>query len=413
MTTLVQDNTDTHTPALAVRVVGAGLVLYLAAQFYLWCLGVDPPDFDEFLVPWYQEIVSDGRVAVFAEPFSNYSPPYLYLLSAASLFDGIASPATIIRGLSVAIMIALAVTVFRFVRVTGSNQPLSLTLAAGLFLLPSLVINAVMLGQCDALWAAPCLMAVLAATQRKAAAMMIWCGIAFAIKAQAMFIAPFALGAMIALRPKWWVWLLPAAAWIACMVPAMIAGWPLSHLLTIYLGQAQHFAGLVSVGGPNPWLLLDYFSLDQSARDMPIAYGLAAAGGLATTLLTWAAMRSEASTAAVVRLALLSALILPFFLPMMHARYFLLADVLAILLWTIERTPRNFAIALAVQIGSAGGLMAFISSEAAYYVGDANGFANPVAPLPVFGVAAVIGMSIAVMLVASDAWQNRRQLPSR
>ena len=51
--------------------------------------------------------------------------------------------------------------------------------------------------------------------------------------------------------------------------------------------------------------------------------------------------------------AILSAGLIPFLLPMMHERFFMLADVLAFLLAIAFPTKRNIALAIIVQIASA------------------------------------------------------------
>src|SRR5687767_2923417 len=58
------------------------LALGLACYALLWPL--QPFDVRTFLIPWMDHIVAAGPVGAFAQPFSNYTPPYLYLLSLAS-----------------------------------------------------------------------------------------------------------------------------------------------------------------------------------------------------------------------------------------------------------------------------------------------------------------------------------------
>jgi len=68
---------------------------------------------DVFLLPWFDHIIDRGRVAVFSHPFSNYTPPYLYLLSAATLLSGLLPKVTIIKLLAVVGNGVLALSVRR------------------------------------------------------------------------------------------------------------------------------------------------------------------------------------------------------------------------------------------------------------------------------------------------------------
>ena len=57
----------------------------LGLCLYRLCWPIVPPDFLDFLLPWYRHILATGPVAAFAQPFGDYTPSYLYLLAGASL----------------------------------------------------------------------------------------------------------------------------------------------------------------------------------------------------------------------------------------------------------------------------------------------------------------------------------------
>lgn len=376
------------------------LSIAAVAPFYAWCWSLDPPDMQEFLIPWYQEIVRDGRIAVFAEPFSNYSPPYLYFLSVVSLADGLADPTTLIRSLSLALTALLAVAMARLVTRAGLSMERALAVGLCLFLLPSVIANAAMLGQSDMLWAAPCLLAVAAAIARRPVTMLFWCGVAFAIKAQAAFLAPFAIGALIAMRPCRWHWLVPFGGYALAVLPALLAGWPAGHLVTIYLGQTSHFAGLISMGAANPWLLATYVAGPDAAHLIPLAWVLGGIAFAATGWIAWKTMRESTDPAQLMTAALLPALALPWLLPMMHARYFFLAEILAVALWVARPTLRHATLVLATQIGAIGGLLAYVTGEAFYAVngGGVGSFTLGAGRNGAFGTFAVAATAIALVM---------------
>ena len=91
--------------------------------------------------------------------------------------------------------------------------------------LPTTVINAALLGQCDALWAGACVFGLAAMMRGETVRSLAWCGLAFAFKSQAAFLAPVIIGALIGRRAPAWQWLVPAAVFIASLIPAALLGW--------------------------------------------------------------------------------------------------------------------------------------------------------------------------------------------
>src|SRR5687768_8484759 len=78
------------------------------------------PDLRDFLFPWLAHIRETGPIAAFATPFSNYTPPYLYLLSTVSLLG--LSPLATIKLLSCLVTLWLAFAVRRLLIAVGSER---------------------------------------------------------------------------------------------------------------------------------------------------------------------------------------------------------------------------------------------------------------------------------------------------
>lgn len=331
------------------------LALGLACHALLWPLQTF--DMREFLIPWMEHIRAAGPVGAFAEPFSNYTPPYLYLLAAASPLVPLLSLTGSIKLVSAIGTLWLVAATWRLLAAAGIPSPGRA--AALAILLPTAILNAALLGQCDALWAAPCLLAVAAAIERRMAAMLVWTGIAFAFKAQAAFLAPFVFAVLIAERAPWRLWLIPPAIYAAAMLPAWASGWPAADLATVYLRQAGHFDQL-AMNAPNLWQLTT--SLGGALPLEPLAFAAAALASLAFLVRFGRPGAMPDPIAA----ALLSALLLPGLLPRMHDRYFFLADLLAFALAMTWRSRDGWLIFAAVQAGSSLALFAALSSNPAF-----------------------------------------------
>ena len=70
---------DSHSPIRFEYWWVAGCV-WTAAILYFSLRSAVAADVRIWLLPWYSHILEAGRWAAFAEPFGNYTPPYLYIL---------------------------------------------------------------------------------------------------------------------------------------------------------------------------------------------------------------------------------------------------------------------------------------------------------------------------------------------
>lgn len=321
-------------------------VLAVVTILYAMLLTIEQPDFPIYLYPWLEHIEARGVIGAFSEPFSNYTPPYLYLLAAASLLP--LSMVVTIKLLAIACLAFLAYAAHRLMKAVGATEPT----AALLFVLalPTVIMNGPLLGQCDSLWVGACLMALAAMVERSVIRMALWAGVAFAFKAQAAFFAPIALGLVIKHR-AWPALLIPPAVYLAAVTPAWAAGWPLHDLLTVYLKQAE----LVFQGNaPNLWAI----PAQAGLRGFDLAAMIAA--GVAAAALVAMATRARLSAHALLLAALVSALVLPFLLPRMHERFFFLADLLALCLAYWRRDRTSIALCALTQAGSALSIIAYL-----------------------------------------------------
>ncbi len=319
-------------------------VLLASLSLHIQLFPVEPPDMEVWLLPWYRHVIAQGPIGAFSSPFSNYTPPYLYLLAATSLFDGWLPPSTLIKLLSVAGSAFLAVAVHRLLRALDAPRPVSGAFAV--LLLPSVIVNAGLLGQCDAMWTGACVWGVAEAIRGRTRAMLVWVGIALAFKAQTAFLAPFVLAVLLARRAPLVWWLLPPAAFLALMAPALAAGWPLLDILLVYPRQAQW--SLEAGNAANLWTPIGRALGPDAPAWFPLGYVLALLGA---GWFVWRGRRARWTKHETLAAAALCALILPWLLPKMHERYFLLADILAFAL--AAATLRRGAVLAAVAIQAA------------------------------------------------------------
>ena len=323
--------------------VCAGAITALALYLHSLMWWTEPFDMARFQRPWLEHIVRYGPVGAFAHPFSNYTPAYLYLLAAASVLHGQMEAMYVVKLLSVAGTLFATFAVADLVKACGGKPRYALLL----FALPSAVINAALLAQCDALWSGACVLAVAAMIRGRTNHALLWCGVAVAFKAQSAFIAPFIIGALIGHRARPWQWAIPSIVFALIMAPAWLAGWPAWQLLMVYPSQAAWVPFPSRLA--NPWMFATVFAPVAAKSFYWAGYAAVGLASVSIIALTSSAVRKPR---AMLALALLSSLALPFLFPKMLERYFFLADLLSVALAIAYCSPRTIVVALAVQLAS-------------------------------------------------------------
>ena len=122
-------------------------------------------DIAQSFIPWLEHLIDKGPVGGFAGGFGDYTPPYYYLLAVASLFAGWVDGVTLIKSVSVVSVALLCLASWRLLIASRVARPERLAVCVAL--LPSVATNAALMGQCDALYAAPLVMAVACAVERR------------------------------------------------------------------------------------------------------------------------------------------------------------------------------------------------------------------------------------------------------
>jgi Gpi18-like mannosyltransferase len=300
-------------------------------------------DLKLFLHPWMEVIHQSGLASISGE-FSEYTPPYIYLLNVAAWIEPWLNTTVAIKLINVPFVVACAWGIARIVREISGNRSLGMTASAVTLICPSLLINAFAFGQCDAIFTSFLIWFVYFAMRERPLLACLMFGMALSFKLQAMFLAPL-LGTLCLWRRVriWHLFLIPGA-YLAMMIPAAIAGRPWTELLTIYVRQGNVMHDL-SLNAPNPWwflrILIDY----RTGLIVGLLAGLAVA-----ILLVWRSMKLPRTAIVILLLTTVSAAVMPWVLPKMTARYFFIADLMTIALAFAR--PRLWPAAVLVQIGS-------------------------------------------------------------
>lgn len=298
------------------------IVTILAMAFRLRFFGYVSSDYRQFLSGWFDLLRQSGGLRGVGLSFGDYTPAYYYLLALLTYLPG--SGLYLIKALSCAGDIAAAYYVFRMVNLKYGEFWGEISYAVTLFL-PSVVINSAVWAQCDSIFTAgllACLYYLMTDRQGRAVTAF---SIALALKLQAVFLAPFLLLLLLKRKIAVRCLLIPPAVYVLSILPAALLGRNFWELLTVYFRQSQEYTEL-TMNLPN---LYAWFPENTPEWVGKAAVFFAGAVVLAT-LVYLCVKRFPLSGEMLVSLALFYTLLLPYFLPYMHERYWYPADLFSV-----------------------------------------------------------------------------------
>jgi Gpi18-like mannosyltransferase len=308
-----------------VLITLTGIILAIAVRYSL--VDFKSVDYFNYTRDWYNTIKSEGFSA-FSQNFSNYNPPYLYLLY---LIARILPDSSVVFATKLPSMIAdfiSAIFAYQIVRFKYINSPIPLLAAFAVLFSPTVVINSAFWGQADALYTCALLATLYFLISNNYILAFLSFGLSISFKAQAVFLFPLLVVLSIKKEIPWKYFLFIPLVMLLALVPAWSAGRPLVDLLLIYPSQAGQYYQL-SMHAPT------VFSwIPDTGRYYTYFYSAGLIGAiLAGLLFCIIAYKSQEkiTTSILVELALISVLIIPFFLPKMHERNFYPADVISII----------------------------------------------------------------------------------
>ena len=281
----------------------------------------DYPHFED----WYDFIVENGGFAALQYDVSTYNVPLLYLIAASSVLFPEFPKIFILKGISVVFDFALAFFVYKCVSFKYHRRREATQAALATLFAPTVVLNAAMWGQWDAIYTTflvACLYFLL--TRRQAVAFIAF-GLAVSFKLQAIFLAPLFLWLFVKKKVNIQYFLLAPLCWFSLLLPAWLVGRPFGELLLIYANQASEHPFL-TMAAPNlyQWISNDYYHFYPAG--MAFTVGIAVA--LAVVVYK---SRAKITADRLIFFAFFSVLLSPYVLPKMHDRYFFPADVIAII----------------------------------------------------------------------------------
>ena len=307
-----------------VLVIAAGIILAILIRYSL--LGYKSPDYIGKVSHWYNFIKSYGFSA-FATNFSTYSPPYLYLLYLIIRINPDLPSLIEVKLPGLICDFLCAYYVYRIVRVKSTSSILPLTAGLAVLFAPTVILNSAYWGQADSIYTAALVACIYYLVTRKNWLSMLAYGIALSFKLQAIFLAPFLFALFLRKMLNWKELLLIPFVLFLSLVPSWIAGRPISDLLNVYLNQSSQFE-TITMNAPS---IYTWVPPTKEVFNLLYVPGILLGGVMAFLLVVLIyKSKAELTPSTIIELSLISFMLIPFFLPKMHERYFFPADVISI-----------------------------------------------------------------------------------
>lgn len=329
---------DKHLAWIVATIITlAGVLVRLPMQEFISMDGYG------FLLPWYDVIQENG----ISQQVGDYN--FLYQLAIWVMTKLPLEPLVAYKSLSVLFDYLLAMGAgFLAVSLAKNNKIWKGVLAYGaVLLLPTVVLNSGMWAQCDSIYSAFAIWALLAMVKKKYPVAMVLLGLSFAFKLQAVFLLPVFLFVYYQQR-KFTVLqfgLIPGTMLLAGL-PLVFVGRNLLDMFTIYTNQTATYP-YMSMNYPSAWLLLTHERYNSEYELLKTFAIVLTVAVLALFMVFWLKKRIEATSTNLVIMAFLLAYTCVLLLPSMHERYAYPVEILAVVLAIL--IPKTIPLCVALQ----------------------------------------------------------------
>jgi Gpi18-like mannosyltransferase len=318
-----------------------GLIL-LAICLRISFIKIQTNDYLIYVHPWTEFLKSHGLHA-FKYNFANYNTPYLLLLYIGNYLH--ISDLFMVKIISILFDLLLAYGVYLIVGYFKPTGPMKWAAAVTLLFLPTVFINSSLWGQCDSIYTSFILFSLYNCLKDNSGKAWSFFGFALAFKLQAIFFLPFILFITFNKRWKLYAPVYAVVIFIILSCLPIFEGRSIPSTFSIYLHQTQPSLGNQSLSLNAPtfyqWLPNNVY-FKQLRRG-----GIILTSGVALSIVSFAFRKRAYAKKELILIATISVYSIPFFMPLMHERYFYTAEVLSLVLAFV--LPRLAWIAAAMQ----------------------------------------------------------------
>ncbi|MCH5280509.1 MAG: hypothetical protein J1E61_03500 [Lachnospiraceae bacterium] len=305
-----------------ILVIGLGLLIRKEMIWYV------SRDWTGYFQIWMEEIGQNGFRAL-AGDFYDYAPAYMYFLVIAAGFGEKSMVA--MKLISVGFDLVLSAGAGLVAHELKKSKVHAMFAFSIVWLAPTVISNSSMWGQCDAIYCSFLILTVLFLLKEKGRLAMIFFGIAFAFKLQALFWLPVIILLWLYKKIKTIDLLWIPAMYLVSIIPAWLDGRPFLSLLGVYFDQTGVDVNRLSMKYPNIYYIIGELNLPQwySGAGKLFAIGVIL---LFMVAMIYKLMHTKLTPELLLLIFYSQGSLALYFLPQMHERYGFFLEVLAIIL---------------------------------------------------------------------------------
>lgn len=302
-------------------------IFLISMLFRIFFMNIKSDDYLLFLSNWWNKINEYGGFNSLKYIIGDYPDSYMFLLCIGASITK--NSLIFIKVLSTAFDILIFLFGYKIIEHFSKESANKYSWI--LILLPGILVNSAILGQCDSIYTAFVLAFIYNILKNHNKLALSFFGIAISFKLQSLFIAPVILYLIATKKIKIYDLFFIILGFILPFIPSILIGKGLIENIKILMFQTSEYNYFVK-SCPNMYslLLLNYKQINTLLK-----YSIAIIVGIIAIFISLHKYKDGYNDTTFIYKSFLISSIVVFLLPSMHDRYFYLANILGILYYII------------------------------------------------------------------------------
>ncbi len=324
-----------------IHVVFILLIILLTLFMKIKLLDFESGDYQSFLKDWFDYLKNNGGIYALKSYIGDYNAPYITIMALLTYLP--IKSLYSIKMVSILfdyILAFAAALLAKELAPKGKKKYLTLMTFTFISILPNVLLNGAMWGQCDSIYASFVIFSLYYLVKEKYIKSFIMLGIAFAFKLQFIFILPLYI-VLYVCKKKYsilYFLILPITNIILCL-PTIMMGNSIKKVMSIYFAQTGTYSDSLVMNFPNIWNIFPA-NPDIFYTIAEILFVIMCGLMLYYIILNKVKFNNEK----MLLLGLWFTIIATFILPGMHERYLFVGEILSVIYYLIYRKNGYLAI---------------------------------------------------------------------
>lgn len=298
-------------------------IFLISMLFRIFFMNIKSDDYLLFLSNWWNKINEYGGFNSLKYIIGDYPDSYMFLLCiGASITKNSLIFIKVLSAIFDVLIFLFGYKIIKYFSKESANKYSWI-----LILLPGILVNSAILGQCDSIYTAFVLAFIYNILKNHNKLALSFFGIAISFKLQSLFIAPVFLYLIVTKKIKIYDLFFIILGFILPFIPSILIGKGLIENIKILMFQTSEYNYFVK-SCPNIYSL---FLLNYKQINTFLKYSLAIIVGMIAIFISFHKYKDGYNDTTFIYKSFLISTIVVFLLPSMHDRYFYLSNILGIL----------------------------------------------------------------------------------